>query len=73
METMKFESIGDAETFVANSGVVEWDWNGRDSTQTLRKLARFLRLHDDEFRTFDDALRAFVRDELGENPREYSL
>jgi len=71
--TMDFTSIDDARTCVDNSGVVDWDWGGRDADAVLERLARFLRLHGGECADFDAALIRFVRDDLGDNPAGYSI
>lgn len=70
---MKLTTITDAQNFVANSGVNDWEWGG---TASADRFAEFLfRTHDeisnDESpQQLQAALAAYLRSE-GENPADY--
>lgn len=69
---MEFTTITDAQTFVSNSGVADWDWGNNASNEGF---AEFLYKNydgmsrDDEV-AFEAALTAYLTS-VGENPADY--
>jgi hypothetical protein len=70
-DMIKIESRIDAQTFVYNSGVAEWEWGGNASAEGF---ALWLRANRDSVDRddYDNELREYLIS-VGEDPADYSL
>lgn len=70
---MKIQSIRDAETFVSNSGVFEWEFG---NPANLYGLAKYVRKHCNSYTDiepqFNNLLCNYL-ESIGENISDYSL
>ncbi len=68
---MEINSMIDAETFVEDSGVYEWEWSGRAS---LNGFAEWVHLNCDHIDddNYHGELIEYLKS-VGENPADYDL
>ncbi len=70
-EIIKINTSHDAETFVANSGVIDWEWSGKASANGFAEWV-YLNCRKIDRNNYDTELRAYLTS-VGENPSDYCI
>lgn len=73
---MNIQTFTDAQTFVANSGVVNWDWQSdkySNSEIVDNILPKYLYHHTNTNENFNHILKTFIKEILGQNIKNYDF
>lgn len=68
---MQINTNTDAQTFVSNSGIAEWEWGGNASSEGF---AEWLYQNKSEINesSYDEELRDYLTS-VGEDPKDYDV
>ena len=77
MNGMKFDlkdwdirTLVDAQTYVYNSGVVDWDW-GKTELDPIKLLGEYLYRNHQDHDDFNSVLKSFITDILKLNHKDF--
>ena len=71
-----FHSLYEAKEYVNNRGILDWEWGSdeySDEEIINDLLPEYVYEYSEEIESFEELLRKFILEELGQNPADYSL